>query len=466
MTKRTSKRVRLAVTVASVIAVAMMFPMAAFASESVRPNHSYGAPSIDGNNLGSIVLEKNCADGFGILDASQCSFNVAAPEGKLYVDQWSVTKNESDLDQDQDQKQVSVQKAFAPATNVAFQGGLQVPIAAVVTFSGPAIASGHEAKVIMPHVEQEADAGNEGHLSVSSQTGPANTEVSGDVKGGIANTGIAQKGEAEIKGGYAKAEVEGDAGGNGGDGDDAYANGGDQYKAGNAWALSATLGCSEADGCCNRENDFDRFGGFDGGDECCPGNTTSGVNGGDANATGGSPKAGDGGTATGGAGGNGGNGANIAFAKNVGDNANAQQWNTATSGDANVGPTYGHEVVGGNSGMNTTSGAMVGGTASNVLGVQINQGGNVAATSGTPTNYGTATASAGNWLNQYATPTVNQSQDPYQKGLQAAGVKQDASSTQTSDPTQTVSTGSQWAKGSAESEVEVKVERGFPTNYR
>lgn len=464
----------------SVLTVALVLPVSTFAAE---PNNV--VPIDRGGNFGSIVLEKNCADGLGILDASQCSFNVAAPEAKQDVEQKAITANVAVPIQVQLQKQENEQKAYAPAENKAIQ--VAKPEAVIVTKSGDAKAYGHYSDVFIPGLKQEADASAEGPLTVNSDTGSADTHIHGNVDGGNADTGNYQKGEAEIEGKYAKAET-GNAEANGGDGGKAVSVGGDNYKTGNAVAIAPSKGEADSkggiavqaavgvgvtcnkDGCPNDLNSVDPTGS----EKCCPLSETEAeiegdakanggdvcVKGGDAGATGGDSTAGNAGNATGGAGGDGGKAIPIALAKNIGDNAKAEQFNNAISGHATGGNADGHDYNGGNTGGNKTFGVITGGTATNVIGIQVNQSGNVDAKSGDATNSGSANANSENWLKQWAQPSVNQSQNPDQKGAVLSATKQEAVTKQENE--QKVSTGNQWASGKAESEVKVDLGRFLP----
>lgn len=354
MSKRALRRTRVVLSMVSVIALAMMFPTAAFAYDT------------DGSNFGSIVLEKNCSDGLGIVDSAQCSFNVAAPKGEQEVTQKATNLNLAATRQDQYQKQYNVQAADASVENKAYLG-FQLPIAAVVTFSGSSTATGHDADVDV-HAHQNADAGNYGHVIAATATGDAPTGAYGDTNANGGFTGIRQNSEAEIEG------------------EDAVVVGGWGHPDGRH-SHSAKTGRAE----------------------------------------------------------------------NVGDNASAYSQNNASSGNAPGGQATGHYVIGGITGGNTTSAAMVGGTATNVLGVQVNQSGNVGSTSGNVTNSGAASASSSNWVDQSAQPRVNQTQNPSLRGSVSASQDQSASSCQLSDPEQNISSGWQDASGSARSSVTVRV---------
>jgi len=471
MSRRTLKWV----AIVSALTVALTFPLAVLAAP----------PGPNGGNSALLpfgfFLEKNCADGLGILDASQCSFNLAAANGKQDVKQEGEAENEAKTWQDQYQEQENEQEAYAPATNLALQ--VAKSEAFTVAKSGDAKAYGHYADIYIPGLEQEAEAGVEGFMIVKNETGDANTWVHGDVYGGNANTGNYQYGEAEIEGENAEAEAE-EAESKAGDGGDAVSVGGDQYGTSNAKGENEAEGEAESEGgvavqaavgvgvtcdnntCCP-SNQVDSVVDPNGSDECCPLNETAAniegdtsanggeasINGGDNNVNAGDSYAGDAGTANGGAGGASGIASNIALAKNIGDNAKAEVYNNATSGYANGGDAYGHAQNGGVTGANEVYGVMAGGEATNVLGIQINQHGDVWATSGSATNNAPATANAENNLEQWAEPWVKQWQDPVQKGAVVSKTEQEAEVEQENE--QKVSTDDQRAGGSARSEVNV-----------
>ncbi len=449
-----------AAAAASVLALALMVPSAL----------AWG---------GGIELEKNCSNGLGVLDATQCSYNVAAPSGEQETgDQKAANVNLAVPIQKIEQRQENEQEVDASVKNDAHQG-FQIPIAAAVAVSGESKAYGHEAKVDVDAL-QTADAGVKGFMIVKSDTGSADIEESGngDTKVIGGHTGNYQEAESEIKGEDAKAEAEGDPGKGGNGGDNYGANGGDVKDSGNGgWAVSATLAKAESEGgdggtvgccpkkdgednnnndssCCNRED----------GSKCC--NSANGGNGGEVEVEGGkaiggdgSATAGAGGTQKAGAGGAGASSANIALAKNVGDNASSKAWNDATSGYSTVGDTSGNHVLGGVTGGNETKGVMVGGSAANVLGVAVNQSGNVSSYSGTATQNGDPKAIAVNKIDQSdAGSKVTQTLHPNQQGWNDQDFSQDAQSNQNADQWQSVQSDKQTASGSASSKVDVKLE--------
>jgi len=405
---------------------------------------------------GGIELEKNCSNGLGVLDTTQCSYNVAAPSGHQDVQQDAYNVNVAIPVQAAGQKQINKQDVDANVRNIAFMGE-QEPKAVAVAKSGDATANGHNADV---HVfaPQFADAGVHGSMSVSSSTGSADIEHSGngDTRATGGNTGNTQDAEAKIEGEDARAVARGAIarGGNGGSNDGA--NGGDVKRSGNGgWAIDATIASAESEGgnggsvgCCSNRND-DKGGrpsssNNDKDENGCCNTGGNGGNAGNSSVTGGDATggagagstAGNGGNQWAGAGANGGTAANIALAKNVGDNANSQAWNNATSGNSSMGNTMGNYVVGGLTGGNTTYGVMAGGSATNILGVAVNQSGNVTSTSGTATQNGSPSATSSNCLTQSGSPWVSQSQNPGQSNSMSGGaVSQNAGSTQSAGQT-------------------------------
>ena len=414
---------------------------------------------------GGLELEKNCSNGLGLLDTTQCSVNIATPSGDQDVHQFGLNANVAVPVQTSDQTQVNKQYTDADTYNMAIQKA--EPVAVAVAKSGESKAYGHDAdvKIFAP---QYADAGVNGFMIVKSETGSADITGSGngDTTAIGGNTGNFQDADAKIEGEGALAIAKGAIAPGGDSGSNYGASGGDVEDSGNAWALEATLGKAESEGgdggdaCCADNSDGFLSSLFPPSSSCC--NTggaggsggDAGLTGGDANATGNGSTTGAGGTQATGAAGDGGTAANISLAKNVGDGANAQTWNSATSGNSTMGDTMGNYIVGGVSGGNKTVGVMAGGSAANVLGVAVTQNGNVTSTSGTATQNGDPKAIAENCLTQSGS-TVNQQQwaAPQNSSNNAPPINQSGSNSQSAG--QTVSSGWQKAEGLAHGGVEV-----------
>lgn len=418
MTRRSRKSLRLVATGLAIttVAISLLFPV----------------------GVGALDLERNCSDGLGIVDSAACSFNVATPTGHQMVSQAAENENVFVPRQGMIQGQANVPVSVNSADQSSVQRNLRSS-AEIDVKSGDSEAVGHYGVADLSGLTQVAVAGPIGGQDVRSDTGNANTTVGGDTFGGIADSSASQTSRADISGGFALAAGLGWAG-DGGDGGRADGgDGGDINRSGNSgWAVDATIGLAAA-----RGGDAEAEGAEGG-------NATTGA--------GGAISSGSGAAATGGAGATGGANTITSTARNVGDNPTATATGTATSGPATVGDTFGHEVVGGLTGGNTTVASMTGGTATNLLGVTFTQSGDVSSDSGAVTNSGAASASTAATNTQNANPPVTQSvNQPVVTGTNSAPNTQNANSTQTATPAQTVSSADQNSWSRSRTELEAKI---------
>ncbi len=306
------------------------------------------------------------------------------------------TENSAHQSADVHQSQPNFQKS--DTENKAYQKADLQPesVAAIDTYSGDAKAYGPSTSIGILNW-QNADASAKGAAFAYSDTGNANG-YTGDA---YANGGkIDQENDAET--------------GNGGDAksvavsttiDPAKANGGFVKSEDNGNAYSSAK-CAVGDG---NESDW----------ECTKGSDAkSFAKGGDTNSSA------DGGGATS-------NGSSSATASSTGGNSgnNGDQSNTATG--ANGGNAT-NVAYGGNTGRNSTTAVIAGGTAANALTVDAKTIGDATATSGDASNTGAATSSATATSTQSANPTnttsltntPTQTSDLVQKALQKAQTDQ------------------------------------------